>query len=500
MSEIRPEGGLDSSTVRRLTGRSMIFASANFLQMGIAFLLIPVYTAHLAPADYGVLSIATTVAGILTILYLQPMEGAMTRLSFDLADEDRRRELYATLWLFQVGFSAAASVCVELLAWANPGFAIASVPWSPYLRLVVWTTFVSTAAFLLPRALFLFREQAWRYASLNLGLFVLTTACIVYFVVLRAEGAAGSLRGTFLATVAVAIPATWVALRNVRPVLRATDLRAGLAFALPMVPHLLSLWALNLSDRLILTQFVPLSDVGVYTLGYQIGAIPQIVAVAVSTAINPFYFRVAATGEGAPRTLAPLMTWYVLLIALVGVGTVATAPDLLRLVGARADYLGAERVLPWVVAGSVARAFYFVFVAAVYHSKNLSRLPLVTIASALVNVALNFALIPRFGIMAAAVTTFLAYAFQAVLLYRYAQRSYRLPYQWERLTILAVAFCCWTIGLTRVQIGDAWAGLAAKAAIALAFPAALWLLGFFPAEERRKLREALFQPGDRRVE
>ena len=64
----------------------------------------------------------------------------------------------------------------------------------------------------------------------------------------------------------------------------------ALAFSLPLVPHALAGWALEMSDRAILTRLLPLHDVGVYSLGYQLGAAMGLVTTAFNAAWVPFLF------------------------------------------------------------------------------------------------------------------------------------------------------------------------------------------------------------------
>lgn len=476
------------SQVRSLASRSTIVTIADFLQVGIAFFLIPIYTLFLGPGEYGALSIASTIGGVLAILYLQSIEGAYTRFHYDQPDDAQKRLFFGSVWLFHIIYAAALTVTLELVGRTGILHRLVSVPYDPHLRLVVWTAFLTTTALLLPRALFLVREQAWRYAGFNLLLFVLSTGSIVYFVAGKGEGAAGSLKGSLLATLIVAAVGIVVILRNVRLGMVTRHVRATLAFSLPLAPHLLSLWALNLVDRLILQHYVGLSEVGIYTLGYQLGSITQIAALAVSKALDPFYFKVASSRTDASSVLVPVTTYYLLLLTWIGVGTVVMAPVGIAIIGARPAYGAAEHVVPWIVLGSLARGFYFLFLSAVVYSKKIAALPLVTVAVALLNIGLNLVLIPRYGYLAAAVATLVAYAAQAILMYLYAQRVYPLAYQWRRLIVLLLCAAAWVGLVSAVPVEGRLLEFSVKAFLVVLFPFVLFMLRFFTADEDRLWR------------
>ena len=65
---------------------------------------------------------------------------------------------------------------------------------------------------------------------------------------------------------------------------------------------------------------------------------------------------------------------------------------------------------------------------------------IITFAAAALNIGLNIALIPPYGMTGAAIATVAAYALMFVLTTWNAQRLYPVPYQWRRvLTSIGVA-------------------------------------------------------------
>ena len=105
----------------------------------------------------------------------------------------------------------------------------------------------------------------------------------------------------------------------------------------------------------------------------------------------------------------------------------------------------------------------------------------VTGAAAVVNVALNLALIPSYGRMGAAIATVVAYTLLFVGMAWRAQRVFPVPYQWRRVfTAVAAALALLLLGR---QLG----GFTAALGLSLVYPLALLLLGFFLPEERRSL-------------
>src|SRR5262249_950281 len=107
--------------------------------------------------------------------------------------------------------------------------------------------------------------------------------------------------------------------------------------------------------------------------------------------------------------------------------------------------------------------------------------------AAIANLGLNFALIPKFGMMGAAIATLVSFAASAMLILGRAQRVYWIPFEYRRiLHVGAVAIVTFVVA-RRMPDAPLWMALLTKSLAWLLFPALLWLTGFLSANERQKL-------------
>jgi O-antigen/teichoic acid export membrane protein len=117
----------------------------------------------------------------------------------------------------------------------------------------------------------------------------------------------------------------------------------------------------------------------------------------------------------------------------------------------------------------------------------------VTGIGAAVNIGLNFVLIPRYGMVGAAISTAVAYLILFIGMWIYAQSVYPVPYQWRRnVTAVVVA-----VALTVVaRVPDL--SFAPSLVLVLAYPLLLAPLGFYQLAELGRLRRlatAALSPG-----
>jgi len=110
----------------------------------------------------------------------------------------------------------------------------------------------------------------------------------------------------------------------------------------------------------------------------------------------------------------------------------------------------------------------------------------VTGAAAVLNIALNFWLIPAYGMVGAAISTLAAYVALFIGMTLYAQYVYPVPYQWRRvLTVVGVAVAL------NVAARAAGLGLVPSLLVVAVYPLALALLGFYLPAERARFRRLI---------
>ena len=223
----------------------------------------------------------------------------------------------------------------------------------------------------------------------------------------------------------------------IRPVFSPQVLRESLAFGLPRLPHALAQQVMAIGDRFILNGFGTLADIGVYSMSVSFGLIPKLFLSAFENAWAPFYYATAREADG-PRTFAGVTTYVFAVLALLTAGLAAIADDLLALVVGPA-YAAGGGVVAWTAIGVLLQGVYLLTSIGLNITKHTQYYPVSTIAGATCNVALNFVLIPRFGIIGAAWANAAAYGVQAVVAYSLSQRFYPIQYEVGRLTRVGAA-------------------------------------------------------------
>jgi O-antigen/teichoic acid export membrane protein len=332
------------------------------------------------------------------------------------------------------------------------------------------------------------RAKSWvRFTLLNV---LLTTVLTLLLVVVLHQGALGLLVGNFTGT-AIVYVAVIVARRHTigfrhfdKPTLREL-----LVYSMPLMPANIAVWALNLADRIQVQRLAGHEQLGVYSVAARV-AVPVLVLMgAFQTAWAPFAHDVRGQegDEQAKRTYASVLSYWSIVMGWGLVAVTLTAPPYIGY-SMPDNAHGAIPVVAMLAGGTVLYGGYLIVSIGVTISKRTLMTPLICIAAALVNLGLNFWVIPRWGINGAGATTVIGYAVLVGLGWLNAQRSYPVPYQWSRVgkvAAVAVAF----IALGEWVIPDVGVvPVIVRLLLTAAFPLALIPIGALSRGDLRKGR------------
>lgn len=469
--------------IKRLAKNSFGFSIGTILSDAIGFFLLPVYTRYLTPVDYGILSITSVLGSILAIFLIFGQGGAIGRFYYDYHHDSTKLRDYLSTVCLSVGLISFA-ICVILCLLGDSFFSIfiSDVPFNPYIILVIWSTVLGIP---LKFALTLLqvKEKAYIYSTINVVKFLISTILIIFFVVVLREGALGSLKGQFVCSIIFSFTALSYLKKDITIKFDLNKFKETFYYGMPLIPHMLSGWITSFIDRLFLNWYCTLSIVGLYSLGYQIGSIMSLVTTAINFAWVPFFMSKATNeGEKAKPIFSVLTTYYMALIVFIGISIALFAKDVIHLMTVPA-YYGASQVVPFVVLSYVLNGMYYMVVNQILFLKKTKYLATATFLGALVNIGLNFLLIPEYEMIGAAAATAITYLFTFIGVFLISNRLFPIKYEYCRISkILFVGIAVYTISLFLPERGIL-CDIALKCLVIFVYPAGLLLIHVFTGEE-----------------
>jgi len=266
--------------IRELSKHLAIYGSGDVAIQALNFLLLPLYVKYLTKADYGVLALLASVEATVKLFFRWGVDGAFMRFWYDCEDQRARQRLASTLFFFLL---AANGVLLVLSLIASPFISerlLQSAGNTLALQLVLLNTFAIGFTFI-PFHVLRIEGRAREFSGLTLARSASTLVLRLVLVI----GAGLGVMGVVLADVIVTSVLLVIMLRWFAPLLRpmfARDvLRQSLAFGLPRIPHGFAMQLMAVGDRFVMTRYVSVQEIGVYSMGVSFGLIEKIVLAAV---------------------------------------------------------------------------------------------------------------------------------------------------------------------------------------------------------------------------
>lgn len=414
---------------------SVWFTVCQFLQRGISFITVPVFTRLLSAEEYGVCNIYFAwfeVFLLFTSLKI-PYEGLNNGLIRYEKDKD--------------GYTSSVMGLIMSMTLLFMGIYLLFHKWVD--KVTGLSTFIMVLMFIQlmfnpPLMLWTNRERFdFRYRKpvavtgistiLNLLVTVLAVLNTEYKAEARIIGSVfvQTLFGSFFAILLLKKGITFF---------RKDYWSFALKFNLPLLFYYISQMILNQSDRILINYFQGSGKAAVYSVAYSAATIMLLLLSAINGSFNPWMYkklkkkRYSETGRTASA-----------LCLMVGAGTFAVsalAPDLVRIL-ATEEYMEAI----WIIA-PVSASVFFIFLYMVfanvemYYGENKG-ISIISIVCSVLNIILNIIFIPIFGYFAAGWTTLLCYMLLTLLHYILMRRACRIHHIRKRVfqdnVILAIS-------------------------------------------------------------
>lgn len=209
--------------------------------------------------------------------------------------------------------------------------------------------------------------------------------------------------------------------------LDATARKAVFLVGLPGIVTAPVYWVVASADRWFLQAYTDASVVGIYSVACTFGLLGMMVNSALLAIWLPEVTRVHESGlPDSDQQLARLMVRLMALMAIVCVGVSAFGPDLLRWLTASQFHVAASLV-PVLAVGVFCYGCYHLANTNLYLHRGLGIGARILGISAVLSLLANLALVPHFGMMAAAAVQCLSFAGMAWMVFVVAQRRHPLP-------------------------------------------------------------------------
>lgn len=404
---------------------SGIYAITSLINAAIPFFLLPVLTRYLTPEDYGIVSMFALLVSMTSPFIGLSVSGSITRQYYNKDKVDIWSYVYNAILIVLV---SSVIVGIIFFVFSTPISKLTSFPARNLWMVIIYVISQVIVSILL--ALWQVQKKAMLYGLFNnLKTFtnlILSIVLVVFF----GFGWRGRIYAQLGAFILFAILAIFIIYRNgwIKVTYNKSYIKHALFFGGPLIPHALSGSIISMTDRLFITNMIGLATTGLYTVGYQVGSIISLLAASFNNAYVPWlYERLNKDEENTKIKIVKFTYAYFVGIMLLAIILGLAAPFSLNLFLGESFNESSIYVI-WVAMGYAFNGMYLMVVNYIFYAQKNSLLAMVTFATALINVVLNYIFIRSFGAIGAAQATTVVFAIKFLIVWILSARVHKMPW------------------------------------------------------------------------
>lgn len=474
--------------LKRLAGHSLIYGMGSALAAVGGFVLIPLYTNVLKTDEYGILELLNRTADILMIVMFLGVRQAYIRFYFDKDDEEWRKKVTGTVFIFVV----ASSLIIISLAYPLKGLVTGAIfkgaaPVSFFVLMLAWlpAEMISNVGMTHLQI----RMKPYLYVGVNFMKLLLIIGGNLALVYKYRMGITGIYATNIVASGLIAIGFSLYLIRWSGLKASVGLLKELVRFGAPYLPTAFFMYIISNSDRYILSMYSTLGAVGVYALAYKLGMVgTSLLMDPFSKVWAPFLFENYNKDDG-PAVISKVFLLFTLVNVAAALVIATLSPLVLPLISAKA-YHGAYAIIPLICLASIFYNMTCIVDAGILISKKTYYKPIIFGVSALVGLGLNFLLVPRYGEMGAAAALAFTFFTLFIITHAVSNRFFEISIEARKMSLIfASSFATYFISFYLIRLAGPSGVMKVLSVASLScFPAILWVGGFFSENEKKAIR------------
>jgi len=460
-----------------LVKETAIYGTSSILGRMLNWLLVPLYTQYLLPADYGIVTELYAFAAFLFIVYTYGMETAFFRFSTKI---EKKKSLILDQSEASILISSIL-LSFMLIVFATPITNFLEYPGKE--KYIIWFSVILAvdAIVSIPFANLRLQQKAKRFAIIKLVNIFLNVGLNLFFIVFcnyivnsPNESALKLFVDRFfdqdnlvdyifisnlLASLAVAV----IFLKDIVRIRFRFDrivLLEMYRYAFPIMIMSLAGVTNEMLSRAVLKKWLPegfypgisnQAALGIFGASYKLSVFMTLTIQAFRYAAEPFFFS-RAKDKDSPVLFATVMQWFIIFGSLILVVIVLNL-DIIGYLFLRNDaYWDGLTVVPILLLANLFLGIYYNLSVWFKLTDQTYYGTLISVIGAVFTIVLNYILIPFIGYMGSAIATLSCYLLMSFLSYSLGKRRYPIPYKiWKSLLYIAIGVAISYLGFNRPE-------------------------------------------------
>ncbi len=404
-----------------------IYGVATLLNAVLPFLLLPVLSYYLSPAEYGLVAMFLLMQNIFGPLVTLNVPTAISkRYFYDESNSEFSKYvgnsllislvcfliLLVVTFLFRKGLSNLTELPEK---WLFISLVTAACFGVIQVRLTVWQM----------------QNKAKNYAILQVSLVLIKLVLSLFFVVVLLYSWEGRASAILIANIVLAV-FSYISMVRDKTINWSFDrklINHAVKYGAPIIPHSLAGFAIAYTDRLTINSLIGLDTMGLYTVAYQVSSVFNMATNAFNMAFIPWlYKQLKKSIEDAWAKFQIVKITYLVMgiLILSWLLLVLFLPFVFRLLSV--EYNESTVFLNYLLLGFMFNGMYYMFCNYLFYSEKTAKVSFITISSAILNVPLTYVFVMENGAIGAAQATAIVNGLTFMLTWYVSSKVVKMPW------------------------------------------------------------------------
>ena len=463
--------------LKQLSMDTAIYGISTVVGRFLNFLLIPLFTNIFPPGEYGIIQLIYAYIAILNIFYIYGMDSSFLKFA-SMNDLNKSKDHFSTPYISVFNTSLLFSLIIisfrDLIA-SELGIPDGYHYLILLAALVIFLDSNGSIPFLPLRL----KREVKKFALFKILNICTNLALNLILILIFNWGIEAILFSNVIASLVSLLLLSPTIFRYLNLRFNLQIFKRFIKFGLPYLPAGLAVMVVQVIDVPILEKLTDLETVGIYKANYKLGIFMMLFINMFQYAWQPFFLQ-NAKEENAKEMFSKVLTYFTLVGSILLVSISVFISDFAHfkvagysLIGSA--YWGGLDIVPIILLAYLINGIHVIFSAGIYIEEKSIYVPFIAGAAAVLNIVVNFALIPTFGIYGAAFAALAAYLIMTIGYYIVTQKFYHIQYEWVKISKIFIGILLSGLFYYFVVVEDYYLALIQKVILLTAFILYLYL-------------------------
>jgi O-antigen/teichoic acid export membrane protein len=420
--------------IKSFIKNSAIYTIATVLTRGIAIFLVPIYTRYLTPAEYGMIDYFMILASIINLTIALEISQAVVRYYQDAVGIEEKRNYVATAFIFTI-FVYVLYFITSFVFASELSYLFLDDEHMSALFMIASGAIATNGIFYFVQNQLKFEIRPKDFAVVSIANVIVLACVAIYLLVVVGMKVESIFIAQIIANIVSSMMALYMSRQSYGVIFIYSKFKEMVSFSYPLVFSGVAVFVAMYIDRIAIKDLLGLEELGIYGLAYRFASIAGLVMIGFQSSLMPLVYK-HHQEENTPKDISKIFNIFSLFALFVVAGSIVFSREIIILFTTESFY-GASSLIAILVM-AVFFSNMYIFAPGIGIAKKTKLTAFIMTLGALLNLILNYTLIPIMGINGSAMAT-LTSAMVIFLLYVIiAYKYYPIPYKTKELLIAFV--------------------------------------------------------------